>query len=111
MTLRPTFWVTDMTHFLDEEGRLADMLAAARNVARHLGAIVAAVTSRRPAVLGVTAVRCRRRPGRRPCPGRISAVVEFGSGEVSWRCSVCGDSGLIHRWAGTPWDRRATVGK
>lgn len=100
-----------MTHFLDERGRLADMPAAARRLARHLGAIVAAVTSRRPAVLRATDIRRRRRPGRRPCPGRISGVVELGSGDLSWRCPVCGDSGLIHHWAGGPWDRRATVGK
>lgn len=102
--MKPNFWVTDMTHFLDERGRLADMPAPARSLARHLGAIVTAVTSRRPGLLRITDVHCRRRPGRRPCPGRIGGVVEVGSGDLSWRCPACGAGGLIHHWAGTTWD-------
>ncbi|MCZ6563203.1 MAG: hypothetical protein O6948_09850 [Deltaproteobacteria bacterium] len=37
-------WITDMTHFLDAEGRIAAQLLS-RRLIHHLGSIVAAVTS------------------------------------------------------------------
>lgn len=67
--------------------------------------IVSALTSQPPGELRQTSVRCRRRPGRRPCVGRIRAVIEISSGQISWECSACGDSGIIHHWEGTPWDQ------
>jgi hypothetical protein len=98
-------WVTAMVDFLDAAGYMVDMPAPARNLANHLGAIVSALTSQPPGQWRETSVRCRRRPGRRPCAGRIRAVVEVGSGEIAWQCPTCDDNGLIHHWEGTPWDR------
>jgi hypothetical protein len=94
-----------MVHYLDAEGRLADMTAPARNLVNHLGAIVSALTSQPPGELRQTSVRCRRRPGRRPCAGRIWAMIEVGSGQISWECPACGDNGVLHQWEGTPWDQ------
>ena len=98
-------WVTAMVDFLDAAGCMVDMPVPARNLANHLGAIVSAVTGQAPGPLRETSVRCRRRPGRRPCVGRIRAVVEVGSGEVVWHCPACDDNGMIHHWEGTPGDR------
>lgn len=98
-------WITAMVHYLDADGCLVDMPGPARNLANHLGAIVSALTSQPPGDLRQTSVRCRRRPGRRSCVGRIRAVIEVGSGPISWECAVCGDKGTIHQWEGTPWDR------
>jgi len=27
------------------------------------------------------------------------------SGYIDWRCTICGDNGMIHGWEGTLWDR------
>ena len=98
-------WITAMVHFLDAAGCMVDMPGPARNLANHLGAIVSAVTGQAPGPLRETSVRCRRRPGRRPCVGRIRAAVEVGSGEIAWHCPACDDNGIIHHWEGTLWDR------
>ena len=82
-------WITAMVPFLDAAGWMVDMPGPARNLANHLGAIVAAVTGQAPGPLRETSVRCRRRPGRPPCVGRIRAVVEVGSGEIAWHCPAC----------------------
>jgi hypothetical protein len=37
--------------------------------------------------------------------GRIRAVIEVDSGQISWECAACGDNGIIHHWEGTPWDQ------
>jgi hypothetical protein len=102
VVLVPDTWITDLTHFL-EDGRLpAKLPAPARALANHLGSIVAAVTSADPdKPLGV---RCRRRPGRRRCPGEIEAFIEPDSNEIHWMCLTCGDNGLISNWENTLWD-------
>ena len=94
-----------MVDYLDAAGCLVDMPAPARNLANHLGAIVSALTSQPPGQLRQTSVRCRRRPGRRPCVGRIRAVIEVDSRQIAWECPVCDDNGIIHHWEGTPSDR------
>jgi hypothetical protein len=93
-----------MADYLNAEGCLVDVPDPARNLVNHLGAIVSALTSQPPGDVRQTSVRCRRRPGRRPCAGQIWAVIEVGSGRISWECPACGDNGVIHQWEGTPWD-------
>lgn len=95
-------WVTDLTHFL-QNGRLHPALPGpARRLVDHLGAIVAAVTSVEPdEPLGV---RCRRRPGRKPCPGPIEGFIDPESHEICWFCVACGDNGVISNWENTVWD-------
>lgn len=94
-------WVTDMTHFLGPDGQLA---ITRGTLVPFLAAIVEATTgeggSARP-------VRCRRRPGRRPCQGEIRSSVDASTQEIRWRCSSCDDDGYISNWQGTPWDQRS----
>jgi len=101
-------WITDITHFLDGHGGLPEELPGpARNIANHLGRIVVAATVPRSPSGEPVQVRCRRRPGRRPCPGVIDHVIEPGGEErIFWRCTVCGDNGEIHGWKGSIWDCR-----
>lgn len=49
---------------------------------------------------------CRRRPGRRPCPGRIAVSRPDLPAEIEWRCICCGDTGLISGWDGTSFGLR-----
>ncbi len=64
-------WVTDLRHYLDDSGAIADLPGPALGLALFLGAIVAWVTSGRSAADDRTNVVCRRSPSRRPCPGEI----------------------------------------
>lgn len=98
-------WVTDMGHFLEDRRLGQDMPTAALNLALHLGAIVAWMTSREAAGVQRTNVRCRRSPGRRRCASEIEAEFESPGAAILWRCPTCGDNGRIDGWQGTPWDR------
>lgn len=63
-------FIADMRHFLDETGDLpAHIPAPARAIASHMGAIVAAATGREGVFQLETPLPCRRRPGRKNCPG------------------------------------------
>ena len=102
-------WITDMTHYLDDTGRLGTMPGPALNIALFLGSIVAWVSTHASGDCGRTNVVCRRTPGRRRCVGEIVATLAPESARIMWRCPVCGDNGLIHGWEGTRWDRRLMV--
>lgn len=96
--------VTDTTHFLDADGNVAHELSS-RRLIRYLGAIVAAVTTEPAHSTHEVDIRCRKRPGRKACEGKIQAEFETGTSNIIWRCTMCGDRGVIHHWQGTPWDK------
>jgi hypothetical protein len=98
-------WITDMTHFLDEAGELASgMPRRAELLVIHFGRIVASVVEEEWGTIRDTGVPCRRRPGRKPCPGTIFAEVDPESIDVRWECTCCDDNGLILNWQAGPWD-------
>lgn len=97
-------WVTDLQDFLDESGRFPKNLPGpARLIAEHIARIVEVATVRPSAREWPSAVaRCRRRPRRRACVGRI--VVQRERGKIEWRCPVCGDNGVVTGFLHTMWD-------
>ena len=104
MARRPRTWITDMRHYLDD-GMLADMPAPAEDVALHLGAIVAWVSSHAAAPMPETNVRCRvrtRAHGR--CVGDLYAGLAQDDA-IEWFCVLCRESGRISGWRDTFWDR------
>lgn len=94
-----------MRHYLDERGRAAKLPSRVARLAEHFGRIVSAVSVRPPGVVASLQVACRRRPGRTRCAGIVEGGVDLSDDCVHWGCPVCGDSGHIHEWRGTPWDR------
>jgi len=96
-------WITDMTHFLDPEGNAPEQLRS-RRLIHHLGAIIAAVTTEPAETSRELDIKCRRKPGRKPCPGIIQAGFEPSRSNITWHCPICGDRGLIQHWQRTPWD-------
>ena len=63
--------VTDLGHFLD----LPDNVPGpARRLAEQLSLIVRAATAVDPGFEWVSALPCRRRPGRRACPGHVGCA-------------------------------------
>lgn len=101
----PDTWVTDMTHFLDERGKVPVMPAPVRRLVDHFGAIVIAASGSPLKAQVSTGVKCRRRPGHRRCPGEIRARFDPDD-SIMWACPSCGDRGLIHGWKSTIWDSR-----
>jgi len=109
MTRRPRTWITDMRHYLDQ-GMLADMPAPAMDLALHLGAIVAWLSSHAAAPIPETNVRCRvrtRAHGR--CVGDLYAGLAQDDA-IEWFCFLCHESGRISGWRQTPWDRSSRIG-
>ncbi|MHB8077891.1 MAG: hypothetical protein ACYDIE_01375 [Candidatus Krumholzibacteriia bacterium] len=71
--------------------------------------IVARTSPLAPNRIHILDLGCRRRPGRRPCGGRIHTALEEESGVIIWECSDCDDGGVISNWQNTSLDHRASV--
>lgn len=98
-------WITDMgdlTHVHDP----ADVPGPARRLAEYLGRIVQAASAWYVGQPLESVIRCRRRPGRRPCPGHV-CLARTQDREIIWHCVACGDNGVIRGWEGTLWDLSA----
>ena len=100
--------VTDLRHFIGPDGDIAPL--PGRRLAQHLCRIVSAVSGEASEELRDTSIPCRRRPGRKPCPGRVQAGFEVASGAIRWLCPSCGDNGWISGWQGSRWDQGERVG-
>lgn len=96
-------YVTDLRHFHDLP---ADAPSPARNLAHHLGNIVRAASAGDVGTAWVSALPCRRRPGRSRCPGRIVVVRFELPARIAWGCDSCADEGVISGWEGSRFDLR-----
>lgn len=94
--------VSDLCHLLDLSD---DVPGPARRLAEQLGDIVRAGTAGDIGAAWQTALPCRRRPGRRACPGRV-IVARPPEGPIRWQCAACGDAGVISNWEDSPFDLR-----
>lgn len=96
-------FVSDLRHFLDLP---EDVPGPARRMAEHLSLIVRAGTAGVAESPWISALPCRRRPGRRPCPGRLALLRTNVAASIRWECPVCADEGVISGWEGSPFDLR-----
>jgi hypothetical protein len=96
-------FVTDLHHFLDLPG---DTPGPVRRLAEHLANIVRAATAGDAGTGWETALRCRRRPRNRPCPGRMIVLRTHIEQPIRWQCGVCDDQGVISNWEDSPFDLR-----
>ncbi len=96
--------VADLNHFLDLPD---DVPGPARRLAAQLGNMVRAATAGDAGTAWVSALPCRRRPGNRPCRGRMIVLRPLEPpAAIRWRCSMCSDEGLISCWEDSPFDLR-----
>lgn len=95
--------VTDLNDFLDLP---EDVPGPARRLAKHLYAIVRAATAGDAGTAWTSALPCRRRPGRRPCPGRLVVWRSDPPAPIRWHCSACDDEGVISNWEDSLFDLR-----
>ncbi|MGX7728269.1 hypothetical protein ACWPOB_03245 [Rhodococcus sp. 2H158] len=95
--------VCDLRHFLE----LPDEAPGpAHRLAEQLAALARAATARQCGVRWISALPCRRRPGHRRCPGRMSVLCADPSGPIEWVCTACSDAGTITGWQDSPFDLR-----
>ena len=99
-------WYTNLNVFLDVSGAIATPKGTALKLAEHIVSIVAMAS--RPEIIPLPEykVRCRRRPGRKPCIGIIEADFNPDDERIVWWCPVCDDNGYISDWKGSMWDLR-----
>ena len=95
-------WIVDITHYLLPGGRLAD--GPAGRIARYFGSIVAKASTQPAGMWVDTDLCCRRRPGRKRCPGHIRVLRVDATDIVQRHCPSCDDNGLIQNWKGSMWD-------
>jgi len=96
-------FVSDLRHFLDMP---EDAPGPARRMVDHLSTIVRAATATKAGAAWASALPCQRRPGNRRCRGRILVFRADLPAPIEWRCSSCGDEGVISGWEDSPFDLR-----
>lgn len=99
----PFVLVADLRHFLDPPESTP---GPARRLAEQLCCIVRAATVRSADQSWVSALSCSRRPGRVACVGHIELRRTDRPSSISWRCTTCGDDGVVAGWEGSAFDLR-----
>ena len=105
----PDTWITDLTHFLDEEGNIISKPSQAKALAEYMAAIVSMASFPDPEYPPEYIVRCRRRPNRKPCLEQIVGFINDETDAIVWMCPRCKDCGTISNWRGTRWDLTSAV--
>jgi ribosomal protein S18 acetylase RimI-like enzyme len=98
-------FVSDLRDFVDVGD---DSPAPARRMAAHLAMIVKSATAAEAGQSWVSGLGCTRRPGRKPCQGRIGLHRSEVPPSIRWECIGCGDEGIIHGWEDSYADLRST---
>ena len=99
-------WITDMSHFDYNDEEAFRLPNQAKRLAEYFGSIIERTVKRAPMDGDNASIRCRRRPGRRPCTGVLKSEMHNQGNELRWWCPVCGDNGRISNWIGTRWEPR-----
>lgn len=98
-------YVTDAAHMpslLETNPLLPPMLL---RFTEYLGGIIAGASHFPSTEWKESRVRCRRRPGHRPCPGPINVRTGCEDPpEILWECPSCREHGVIRNWQGCEWD-------
>jgi hypothetical protein len=98
-------YITDLQHFLTNDGRVAPTKGPAKKLAEFLTLVVAYATAPESARSSAAKVTCMGEPGKKRCRGQIEAEVASDTHAVHWHCPACGNRGTISNWEGTLWDR------
>ncbi|MGH2722182.1 MAG: hypothetical protein ACRDJO_11380 [Actinomycetota bacterium] len=97
-------YVIDMRHYEGVDQLDGPRYGPAKRFAAYVGHIVGAATATPPGQILCTPLPCRRRPGRRLCPGRLLVRRTDAPRQIAWRCPACSEEGVIRNWHGTMWD-------
>jgi hypothetical protein len=98
--------ITDIRHFMDENGEVPELPLEAKELLNFLTAIIEAATIEYESPVTLSAVNCRKLIVGKSCSGEIEVWVYTEDNQIDWECLECGDEGVISHWEGTPRDRR-----
>ena len=94
-------YITNITHFLDENGNIAaDMNVSGCKMASFLAMIIDHSTSQQEEEMTDIDIRCNKRG----CHGAILAEVNRSENTIFWGCTDCDHDGMISEWKGSKWD-------
>ncbi len=96
-------YITDITHYLDEEGYIGIESGPGLRFAEYLTSIISMI-SHPPPLPDEFKVKCRRRPNRKPCKGIIEGDTDPDTDAIIWWCPECLENGFISNWHDTMWD-------
>jgi len=100
----PRTYVSQMHHFLDENGLPPVGLPKEfYSSLDYHAAIVKAGSSHSSNTQFCSAITCRRRPNHKPC-GSYLTVTHREDDVIHWQCPGCGEQGFISHWEGTIYD-------
>jgi hypothetical protein len=94
------YWSVCLRDYLEPNGTLAPLTGRGLRLAQYWTEIVAQASNYDEP----TTLRCRRRPGKRPCGELLTLFFDVDNFDVLWFCPACEDNGRISGWEGTFWD-------
>jgi hypothetical protein len=95
------YWSIDLRHYLLPNGAPAPLQTPrGERLLKYWTEIVSQATQ----YDDPTTLRCRRRPGRKPCGALLTIFFDIDNNDVLWFCPRCHDEGRISGWEGTFWD-------
>lgn len=96
-------FISNMTHFLDEQGNIAkEMHKEGREIASFFALIVDTATKSYPQPVKSTEIRCMKKR----CTGTIEIEADNDDEVIEWHCTKCNAGGRISGWQKTKWDNR-----
>lgn len=98
--------ITNIKHFLDENGDVPDLPMEALELVKFLSAIIESASSHYEVPLSFSVTKCRCIVDGKSCAGEIEVWVYAEDNRIGWECLECGDEGVISEWEGTLWDKR-----
>lgn len=102
-------YITDITHYLDEEGEVVVESAAGQRFVEYLTSVISMI-SHPPPVPEEFRIKCRCRPKRKPCKGIIQGGIDPDTDVIIWWCPECHANGFISNWQETIWDLSDAAG-
>ncbi len=92
-------FISNITHFLDEEGNIATtMNKHGREIASFLAMVIDSET--KPPSEEYVELSCWKKK----CTGTIESFVDEESNSIEYWCTDCENAGVISGWEGTKWD-------
>lgn len=99
-------YVTDIRHYLNEEGEIPDVLPQeARELASFVLLVIDAVTTSYPDPRWSieTKITCLTKG----CTGEVIGALDTVQDPIHWYCLDCGELGIISGWRESRWNNAA----
>lgn len=97
----PRYYVSDLIHFVDDQGRAVS--GPLGKLGRYLGLIVESASLMREGHAGYIPMLCANPVRRKRCFSQLTGGLA-GHDNIEWACPACGEAGHINHWTGTEFD-------